>query len=266
MEKKKNNIFVLFVKWGLTNTLGNRRFKAYIKEFPYIWLLLLALLFVAVISVDSWSFLVKMVGVILALITALVLIRPMNAVYGLMGTSGSIRLFFINFLMITMLFAGVYYCAFFKYAGITYDVNQPHIDYVLFAPQNHVDSKEMSEPENNIFIKTTEKRNTVFLERQLDTVSFKETIVQVTLDTLHYQKIDFWQVWRSSILTTLTQEPADLLTAATIHNFGMDSTDVVLDRQKSSVFEWIMIFHVIISWIFFGMFISLLYNKFRYES
>lgn len=197
----------------------------------------------------------KLFGIVLALLTALVLIRPMNAVYGLMGTSGSIRLFFFNFLFITILFAGVYYLAFFKNAGISYDVNQPHIDYCLF-PDNNED----------IIVKVSETRDTMLFERQIDTICFRESVVHITKDTLHYQTIDFWQVWRSSILTTLTQEPADLLATASVHNSAIDSTDVVIDKQKSSYFEWILIFHIIISWIFFGVFISLLYNKFRYES
>ena len=115
-------------------------------------------------------------------------------------------------------------------------------------------------------IKISERRDTLFFERQIDTILFKESIVKVTRDTLHYQKIDFWQVWRSSILTTLTQEPADLLSTATIHNSAMDSTNAIIDEQKSTYFEWILIFHIIISWIFFGVFISPLYTKLRYES
>ena len=218
-------------------------------------MLLALLLVVAHIAPYKWQLSLSSFGIIIALLAALLLIRPMNAVYGLMGTSGSIRLFFFNFLFITILFASIYYLAFFKGAGISYDVNQPHIDYQLFT----------GKVDNEVF-KVTEKRDTVYFERQIDTISFRESIINITRDTLHYQKIDFGQVWRSSILTTLTQEPADLLTIATVHNSGMDSSDVVVDRQKSSYFEWILIFHIIISWIFFGVFISLLYNKFRYES
>ena len=250
---RENNI-TLFFKWLFASNFV-KRFVNHLKEFPYIWVLLLLLLVVAHFAHVQWRFTLTTFGIILGLFTALVLIRPMNAVYGLMGTSGSIRLFFFNFLFITILFASIYHLAFFKDAGISYDVNQPHIDYQLFAGMVNKET-----------LKVSEKRDTLFFERQIDTISFKESIINVTRDTLHYQKVDFWQVWRSSILTTLTQEPADLLTVATVHNSGMDSCDVVLDKQKSSYFEWILIFHIIISWIFFGVFISLLYNKFRHES
>lgn len=246
----------VFCRWLYDNTFGNKRLKSHFTEFPYILTLLIALFVIALfVSPINWGGSMKLFGIVLALLTALVLIRPMNAVYGLMGTSGSIRLFFFNFLFITILFAGVYYLAFFKNAGISYDVNQPHIDYCLF-PDNNED----------IIVKVSETRDTMLFERQIDTICFRESVVHITKDTLHYQTIDFWQVWRSSILTTLTQEPADLLATASVHNSAIDSTDVVIDKQKSSYFEWILIFHIIISWIFFGVFISLLYNKFRYES
>lgn len=244
-----------FLSW-LSNRQFLSRIYRHFRDYPYIWLILFAVgisaLFIAPVN---WSVAKVIIRIALILLIALLLIRPMNAVYGLMGTSGSIRLFFFNFLCITVLFAVIYHFAFFKDAGISYDVNQPHVDYSLFVNSTQ-----------NEQIKVSEKNDTLLFERQIDTISFKESIVSIARDTLHYQRISFWQVWRSSILTTLTQEPADLLTVATVHNSAMDSNDVVIDKQKSSYFEWILIFHIIISWIFFGVFISLLYNKFRYES
>lgn len=245
----------LFLDWVFENTIGSKRIIGHAKEFPYIWALLILLLIIAIISPYKWGISSKLLGALLVLIIAQLLILPMNAVYGLMGTSGSIRLFFVNFILITLLFAGVYYGAFFKDAGVSYDINQPHIDYQLYS----------GKPKVNI-AKVSENRDTLFFERQIDTISFKESIINVTRDTIHYQPISFVQVWRSSILTTLTQEPAELLTAASVNNAGMDSSDLIIDKQKSDLFEWILIFHIIISWIFFGVFISLLYNKFRYES
>lgn len=227
------------------------------REFPYIWVLLLALAAIAVlifIAPSYWLFFCRLIGIIIGLLIALVLIRPMNAVYGLMGTSGSIRMFFINFLLITILFAGVYYLAFFKDAGISYDTSQPHIDFEFYSAKNQEKPRVMI------------KRDTSYLEHRSDSICFKEPIVHITRDTLNYQSISFWEVWRSSVLTTLTQEPTELLNTATFHYPYLRSTDVTLDSQKSTLFEWILIFHILISWIFFGVFISLLYNKFRYES
>lgn len=243
-------------------SLSAPRFKKHLDDFPYIYgLLFFLFLFTGVLGIWGgtipwlWTISKIVIYVFVGLTAFLFLARPMNAVYGLMGTSGSIQLFFFNFLVITLLFAGIYHLTFFKDAGISYDVNQPHIDYQLYSGRPKVDT-----------VKVSENRDTLFFERQIDTVLFKESIINVTRDTLHYQSIDFLQVWRSTILTTLTQEPAELLTATTVHNSGMKSTDSTLDKQKSYLFEWILIFHIIISWIFFGVFISLLYNKFRYES
>lgn len=237
-----------------------QRFKKHVVDFPYIYSLLLFLLIITgacafIGGSISWTVSKIAIYIFVGLMAVLFLARPMNAVYGLMGTSGSIQLFFFNFLVITLLFAGIYHLTFFKDAGISYDVNQPHIDYQLYSGRPKADT-----------VKVSENRDTLFFERQIDTVLFKESIINVTRDTLHYQSIDFWQVWRSTILTTLTQEPAELLTATTVHNSGMKNTDSTLDKQKSYLFEWILIFHIIISWIFFGVFISLLYSKFRYES
>lgn len=241
------------------------------RHFLHFWpiVLILTLLFGAsYYAMDhDWTTYKNIVMVVLCLLILLLCGKPMNAVYGLMGTSGSIRLFFVNFILITLLFAGVYYYAFFKSAGISYDVNQPHIDFQRYALLTKADTTRSDSP----YIIVSTKRDTIYVEHKFDTTSYTETIIQThvtrdTLPALHYQPIEFLQVWRSTILTTLTQESADLLAFATVHNKAMVSTNVSLDKEKSDLFEWILIFHIIISWIFFGVFISLLYNKFRYES
>ena len=247
-----------------------QRFLRFSKEFIYIWILLLTLFVTSLLTlfdVIQWTSSNIIIKIVLSLIAVQFFIRPMNAVYGLMGTSGSIPRFFLNFFLITFIFAKIYFWAFFYNAGISYDVNQPHIDFQKYAVTTGAESTKTNPPIINI----STKRDTVYVEHQLDSTSYTETVIHkyVTRDTIippHYQPIDFWQVWRSTILTTLTQESADLLAIATVHNEAMESTNVSLDKEKSELFEWILIFHIIISWIFFGVFISLLYNKFRYES
>lgn len=226
-------------------------------DFPYIWLIILLWLVVAVIFFcNGTGSVAKYIGYFTLFGTVVLLIaKPMNAVYGLMGTSGSIRLFFLNFLFITLLFAGIYHFGFFKNTGISYDVNQPHIDYRMFADSGEEDS-----------VKITSVRDTIFLEHIIDSTIVKEAVVHVSTEELHYQRVSFFDVWKCTILTTLTQEPVDLFACAAIYNEAMDGGDCELDKQKTDLFHWILIFHIIISWIFFGVFISLLYNKFRYES
>lgn len=235
-----------------------KRFWLHIIDFPYIWIITLLLVVFAIVAYQfpqKWETAEIIGGITLILMTLLLLIKPMNAIYGLIGSTGSIRLFFANFILITAIFAFIYQFGFFQNAGITYDVNQPHIDFQMFAGTDRVDS-----------IKVIEKRDTLYLEVQRDSISVKEPFVHVTRDLLCYQRIDFFKVWRSTIISTLTQDASDLLTIASVHNKGIDSDNANLDKKKSEMFEWIMIFHIIISWIFFGVFISLLYNKFRYES
>ena len=235
-----------------------KRVCFHIVDFPYVWIVIILLAvsaFIAYLYPNNWNTAGTIGGIALLLMTILLLAKPMNAIYGLIGTSGSIRLFFGTFILITLIFAFVYQFGFFQNAGITYDVNQPHIDFQMFAATSRTDS-----------VKIFEKRDTVFIEHPKDSASVKESVIHVTNEILCYQKISFMKVWKSTIMTTLTQDAADLFVIATVHNVSMDSRDSVLDEQKSELFEWILIFHIIISWIFFGVFISLIYNKFRYES
>lgn len=264
------NFLGLLYRW-ISSHQDVRRFYRHVKDYPWVWIVFVVIFISAWIFVPvDWTIAKWSIRIALILFMVLLLKKPMNAVFGLMGSEGSIGLFFFNFLFITSLFAGIYQAAFFKDAGISYDVNQPHIDFHKYAVAVKADTTKTDLP----IITVSTKRDTVYVEHQLDTTSYTETIIQthVTRDTimppapLQYQPIDFWQVWRSTILTTLTQESADLLAIATVHNEAMESTDVGLDKEKSELFEWILIFHIIISWIFFGVFISLLYNKFRYES
>ncbi len=234
------------------------RLGSHIHDFPYIWILIGLLVLssaIAVLFPSQWRLSVTITGISLVLMMLLLLSKPLNAVYGLIGSSGSIRLFFGNFLLITLVFAGIYYFGFFHNAGITYDLNQPHIDFRMFAGTDKVDSTRVFE-----------KKDTVVVEYQRDSSVFHDSLIHCSVEELKYQKISFEAVWKSTILTTLTQSPTELFGIATTYNSSMETANVVIDRQKGQLLHWILIFHIIISWIFFGVFISLLYNKFRYES
>ena len=69
-------------------------------------------------------------------------------------------------------------------------------------------------------------------------------------------------------MTSMMLEPSDLFAIASTYNQGVEDfpTETKLDQQKSELFHWLLILQIFISWIFFGVFISILYNKFRYES
>lgn len=258
MENNNKSLLSKFYRlliW-LSNRQLYKRIVNHFNDYPYIWILFFLLLITAGgISPINWEFAKWIIRIVLLLFMVLLMLKPMNAVLGLIGSTGSIRLFFANFICITTIFAGIYQYGIFKNAGITYDINQPHIDYSIFADNS-----------NETEIKISGKQDSLFFKHHLDSITFKETVIHMTRDTLHYQRINFMQVWQSSVLTTLTQGPADLFTIASVYNTSAESKNSLLDKQKSELFEWILIVHIIISWIFLGVFISLLYSKFCYES
>lgn len=242
---------------SLADTSFIKRFREQFRDFPFFWgMLCLFLFIIAVMAMftGSWSWSVSriVVYIFIVAVTILFLTRPMNVVYGLMGTTGSIVLFFANFLVITFVFALVYQVGFFHHAAVSYDINQPHIDYDYYLDGDRVAKKEPSV-------------STYTLTKFVDDTMIKETVVQV--DSLTYQPIPFGQTWRNTIMTTLMQEPTDFFSAAATYNAGMEQEDgKISDQSKAAAFHWLLIVQVLISWIFFGVFISLLYNKFRYES
>ena len=236
-----------------------KRFAPHWRDFKLIWIAIFLMVGAAVLFLfsgyENWSWSVlRIVGYLaIAFIAFLFITRPMNAVYGLMGTSGSVRLFFTNYLLITLLFSCIYQFGFFYEAAVSYDVNQPHIDYGYY----HNISRERKEQPDT---------TSLTIIRVVDGQRMEEKIEQVS--TLVYQPISFWQTWRNTVLTSLMQEPTDFFAAAATYNAGMEKVDRVHAANKSRIalFHWILIIQILISWIFFGVFISLLYNKFRYES
>lgn len=173
--------------------------------------------------------------------------KPMNVVYGMMGTSGSIRVFFVNFLIISLAFSAIYHWGFFQNAMLTYDVNQPHVYFDYDGEVNK------------------ERIDTIITLTTLDAGQMKrDTVYQV--QNFHYQKITYGQTLRNTIMTTLMQEPTDFFSVAATYNDAMKRGPGCLDAEKAALFHWLLIIQILISWIFFGVFISILYNKFRYES
>ena len=234
-----------------------KRIGRHLRDFHIIWIILAAVLVTPLLyqliggETIPWPFCLAVIFFFSYLIW-----KPLGAVHGLMGTSGSIRIIFLNFVLISFVFAGVYYYGFFKNAGITYDVNQPHIDYKMFATNTgKTDST-----------KTIITRDTLYVERQSDSSCISEAVVHVSTDEIKYQRISFGYVLRNTILTTLMQDPGDLFTLASTYNQGIVSNDTSFDKRKCILFQWTLIVQILISWIFFGVFIALLYDKFRHES
>lgn len=244
--------------------VNDNKLLIHLKDFPYIWIFFLLLAVAALAAFGGHWNAAKGIGIAaVLLLVVLLLAKPMNAVYGLMGTTGSIQLFFATFLLITFLFAGIYQLGFFQEAGITYDINQPHIDYGLYRGK-------VREP---VTVRFPVRRDTAVVERieagndeTAEGSRRTETVITERADEFHYQPITFWYTWRNTILTALMQEPIEFFAVASTYNAAMDIRDDALNRQKAETIHWLLILQILISWIFFGVFISLLYSKFRYES
>lgn len=236
-----------------------QKFCRFMANFSYIWISIFLLWFASWFAAWStgWSIIVAIVlsFIAIAIFVALILIRPMNAVYGLMGVSGSILHFFWNFILITILFAFIYQNGFFRNAGICYDVNQPHIDFDLYVDSPREPKTIWADPSPERF----------FDIRTVNGETVCDTVWRFNRSELNYQPISIWFTWRNTILTALMQEPPEFFSVASTSNASMDSKNQ-LDQMKAALFQWLLIFQVLISWIFFGVFISLLYSKFRYES
>lgn len=238
-----------------------KKFWKNFSHFGYIWIVLFCIFcgaFISQINLIQWWW-IKVLAYVGIAIIAIVLIatkRPMNIVYGLIGTSGSIQHFFRSFIIINLVFAGIYYCGFFAEAEISYDLNQPHIRF-----------KKLDSPQcvqKDTFFIYSDYGNSYFLQER------KKNI---------YQPISKWQVLRNTIMTSLIQEPTDLFDAAITHNEAMyDTTGMTtkeknamndqakFDKERSELFHSILILQILISWILLGVFISILYTKFRYDS
>lgn len=253
------------------------RIKDHGKDFPAIWLTLLILLLasgVTCLSLKLWLPAQIIMWVALALFVYVLIRKPMSIVYGLIGTSGNVSVFFLNFFFVSFIFALIYYAAFFSHAKISYDVNQPYISFDMGRDGNMVprDSVKYETIMTDIHI-----GDTVIVDHIINGKVKKDTLVYHTRPSAEskiteietspkYQSISFGFVLRNTIITSLIQEPTDFFAAASTYNEAQAQDGLKTDKEKARLFNWILIFQILISWIFFGVFISILYNKFRYES
>ena len=224
----------------------------HLRDFSLIWIILILIGIGAVCSCRLLAY----AGLLIILFLLVSRDKQMNLVYGLIGTSGSIQIFFVSFVVICFLFSAIYYYGFFRNAEISYDVNQPHVRF-------SISKKEPTTKKDTVFIYSDDKVM-YFLEEK---------------EICKYQRITYEQVLRNTVMTALIQEPSDLFASAAIYNNAMYDTQVrpyskakeatdqaTFDQTQSTLFHWMLILQILISWILLGVFISILYNKFRYES
>lgn len=230
-----------------------KSFWSHIRYFWPIWLIVLILGFAAYLGhIGNWQCAQRFTLIALLSFVVFALWKPMNLVYGLIGTKGNISWYIVLLIIINCIFSSIYYHMIFHDAGISYDINQPHIAYCIFKDK-----------EGDSY--TVEKKNIAY---SYD-LSGQAVSYTVNKEVHNYQKIEYWYVLKNTFMTSLMQEPSDFFAIASTYNEGVDDVPEAmrtLDKQKSELFHWLLILQVFISWIFFGVFISILYNKFRYES
>ena len=250
----------------------------HLMHFWGVWLLLLSLLIISALSANNLYTYGKWILVVLVIYLCC---SPMNAVYGLIGTTGNIRQYLRLIIIINLIFSCIYYWGFFKNAGISYDMDQPYISYGMFkdAPKDSTSFTYMIPHE--IKGMDSDETQTLYISTRTDKngVPFKDTVIVVSPAKVQlpyyeeehtYQRIGWVSVLQNTVLTSLMQDPTDLFAKGAVYYDLKISAEQNLngcdDRMMSRMFSWILVLQIFISWIFFGVFISILYNKFRYES
>lgn len=232
----------------------------HICTFWYPWLILGVMLGLSLSSRMTIPYKTHVLTILAFAFLIVLFFKPMNIIYGLIGTHGYIGIFFLLFFFINYIFAEIYYHTCFEKAGITYDINQPHVEFNLFDSYDG-------------------------LERIVLCSDTLERLPETSKDSIHYYyRIDFSWVMRNTLLTSLMQEPTDFFAVSSTY------TGVRYNKEESSgswwtklklwldpkhkvdedpnyemakFFQWFSTFHILISWILLGVFISLVYQKFR---
>jgi hypothetical protein len=227
-------------------------FIRYLCDFPVAIFVLVGLCFASMVLNSQSVAYAYIVYIALALTVSVFLLKPMQIVYGVVGTKGDIRKFIIMFTFVIFSFTGIYFWGFLKDAGVTYNLDVPQIEYCLFSDEN---APALDEDYENIPLNKG-------INRSLGQyVSCNHESFNHNSDEYHYYKrINYWFVLRQTALSAMTSSPSDFFVAA-----STNYKDNSVDCQMTRLFNLVVLFQVLFSWIFLGVFISLIYQKFRNE-
>jgi len=266
-----------------------RRIGNHLMHFWPVYIIVFVLLCAAFLaSKGEWEIAHVLSIVSLLLFCFCLLTMPMNIIYGFIGTSGSIPVFLFLLLIFNLAFSGIYYKGFFQNAGITYDLNQPYVSFNLFFNKDTTSIQDVESFDTTFIYAIISSPNNYgngitniipidCTGASKSKLCYSDSPIQISISKKirRYQRIGFNTVFQNTLLTSLIQEPTDLFAIASSYNEietgGIAANSGTIekwehDRDVSRIFNWILILQVFISWIFFGVFISILYNKFRYES
>ena len=228
-------------------------FLRYLWDFPVAIIVLVSLLGASILLNSQSVAYEYIVYSALAITVLTFLSRPMQLVYGVVGTKGDIRKFIVMFTFVIFSFSGIYYCGFLKDAGVTYSMNVPQIEYRMFTPENaHILEHDYQTLEEN---KGINRHLGQYVSCNHESFNYNEDC-----GSHYYKRINYWFVLKQTAMSAMTSSPSDFFVAASA-NFK--DTDV--DCQMTKLLHLIVLFQVLFSWIFLGVFISLIYQKFRNE-
>ena len=257
------------------------KFKYYISDFHTIWVIFSILIGAGVLAaLRNWNAAKYVFLFALVFFLVFVTIKPMNAVYGLNGTSGNISKFICLVIVFNVIFSSIYYLGFLMNAGISYDINQPYVSYGMFYNAPCDSTTKAVVLQHEVKSKTTEAKSYYISKKELSSGKVQyDTLIFVSpaTPTSHYydeehlyNRIRWVKVLQNTLMTSLMQEPTDLFSCCSVYNNinnpQEQNLNGYIDEESCRFFTWILLVQVFISWIFFGVFISILYNKFRYES
>lgn len=274
MKKEKRDKTKRVLEQTKVYSFFRDRLGLHLKSFWIPWVLIGAMLIVSLCF--DYETRMSSLYVLMGLFVIVLILCPMNIIHGLIGTRGDIKMFFFMFLLINLLFSGIYYLVFFRYAGITFDVSQPHVEFNIFEKcDKNVDYLIVEQGAEETIIFEQGKRKHVnrngwsiitpfYNEKEMSkSQNIKmEYVPSNDMELSHYyHRIGPIWVLQNTLLTSLMQEPTEFYSFACTYNGNHEMADRNIRMSRS--FHWFLVFHILISWIFLGVFISLIYQKFR---
>lgn len=270
MEKNKKDRIIGILEQTKLFPFFKNRVCQHLKVFWLPWFFLAIL---AVACAFGYETRIIIMSISMGLFVIALVFRPLNIIHGLIGARGDVKMFFLMFCLINFLFSGIYYYGFFQFAGITFDVSQPHVEFFSFEEQDRSVKAMVIEEENPTVVKNNRMEQLDFHgvrikdsgdnEKKVATKKTKyEYLPRPQSESAHfYHRIDYIWVLQNTFLTSLMQEPTEFYSFTCTYNGNHDYND--RNAVMARGFHWFLVFHILVSWIFLGVFISLIYQKFR---
>lgn len=230
-----------------------KEIKRFVWSFPVSFIVLISMIVLSITCSPLNSFFFwSLLGVYIVAIIIL-LINPMQIVYGLVGTKGDIRKFILMFGLTIACFSITYYTSFFKDSGVTYNMDVPQVEYKLFDDETCLIQSEQVEYLNS-------RLHDVSKGMYVDCCNESFVHNSDEVPYRYYKRITFLFVLRQTFMTSLTTSPTDFFNSVSLNYKNNE-----IDSNYTRLFNLMLLYQTLVSWIFLGVFISLIYQKFRNE-